>query len=76
MNVFSRIVARPWAMLVAMVILLAVHGFAFYFLRHLALSAAVVSGIVILVIVKHMGVLGSLYTLLRKRFQKPRPSQQ
>jgi hypothetical protein len=76
MKVFSRIFERPGAMIAAVVILFAAHGLAFYFLRHLALSAAVVSGIVVLVVVKHIGVFGSLYALFRKRFQKTRPSQQ
>jgi len=69
MKVFSRIFAYPWIMIAAVVIVLAAHGLAF-FLRHLALSAAVVSGIVVLVVVKHIGAFGSLYALLRKRFQK------
>ena len=70
MKVFSGIFAYPWIMIAAVVIVLAAHGLAFYFLRHLALSAAVVSGIVVLVVVKHIGAFGSLYALLRKRFQK------
>jgi hypothetical protein len=76
MKGYSRIVARPWAMIAAVILLFAAHGLAFYFLRHLALSAAVVSGIVVLVVVKHIGAFGSLYALFRKRFQKTRPSQQ
>lgn len=75
MKVFSRIFDRSWTMIAAVVILLAAHGLALYFLRHLALSAAVVSGIVVLVIVKHIGAFSSLYALFRKRFQKTRPSQ-
>jgi hypothetical protein len=43
-------------MIAAVLILLAAHGLPFYFLRHLALSAVVVSGIVALVVVKHIGV--------------------
>jgi hypothetical protein len=76
MKVFSGIFARPWTMIAAVVILLAAHGLAFYFLRYLALSAAVVSGIVVLVVVKQIGAFGDLYALFRKRFQKTRPSQQ
>ena len=70
MKLFSRNFAPPWIMIAAVVILLAAHGLAFYFLRHLALSAAVLSGIVVLVIVKHIGVFGSLYAQFRKRFHK------
>jgi len=76
MKVFSRIFARRWTMIAAVVVLLAAHGLAFYFLRHLTLSAAVVSGIVALVIAKHIGVFCSSYALLRKRFRKTPPSQQ
>jgi hypothetical protein len=76
MRAFSRIFARPWTLIAAVVILLAAHGLAFYFLRHLGLSAAVVSGIAVLAVVKHIGGVGSLYALFRKRFQKTRPFQQ
>jgi hypothetical protein len=76
MTVISRIFALPWTMIAAVVFLLAAHGLAFYFLRHLALSAVVVSGVVVLVVIKHMGAFGSLYALFRRRFQKTRPSQQ
>jgi hypothetical protein len=76
MTVISRIFALPWTMIAAVVILLAAHGLAFYFLPHLGLSVVVVSGIMVLVVIKHIGAFGSLYALFRKRFQKTRPSQQ
>jgi len=75
MKVFSRIVARPWAMIAAVIILFATHGLAFYFLRHLRLSAAVVFGVLVLVVVKHIGAFSSLYALFRKRFPKARSSE-
>jgi hypothetical protein len=65
----SGLFARPWALALAGVILLAAHGLAFYFLRHLALSATVVSGVIILVVIKHLGLLGSSIGLLRRRFR-------
>jgi hypothetical protein len=49
----SRFYAHPRTLAVAGIILLAAHGLAFYFLRHLALSATVVSGVIILVVIKH-----------------------
>lgn len=50
------------------VVLTAGHGIALhYLLSHAALSAAVASGVMILVVVKHLGLLGSLYALFRRR---------
>jgi hypothetical protein len=38
-----------------------------YLLPHAALSAAVVSGVVIFVVIKHLGLLGSLFALFRRQ---------
>lgn len=37
MKILSRLSARPWTLVAVVVALLAAHGLAFYFLRHLAL---------------------------------------
>jgi hypothetical protein len=71
----SRLFARPWTLVALVAILIAAHGLAFYFLRHLALSATLASGLVILIVVKHLGMFSSLYAVLRKRLQKNRSSQ-
>lgn len=74
-KILSRLSAHPWAFAAAIVILLAAHGLVFYFLQHLALSAAVASGLIVLIVVKHLGMFSSLYAILRKRFRKTSPSQ-
>jgi hypothetical protein len=39
----------------------------YYGLPHTALSAAVVSGVIVLIVIKHLGLLGPLYALFRRR---------
>ncbi len=60
---------RPWMLLVPVgVIGLAVHAVILYrVLPHTALSAGVVSGAVVLIVLKHLGLLGPLYGLFRRR---------
>jgi len=56
---------RIWMLLPIAVVLIVGHGIIlYYFSRHLALSVAVVS-VIFLVAIKHVGLLGSLYNLLR-----------
>lgn len=43
-KVLSRLSVHPWALVAVVVVLIAAHGLAFYFFRHLALSATLVSG--------------------------------
>jgi hypothetical protein len=74
MKAFSRLLARPWTLIAAAVVLLAAHGFAFHFLRQRRISAAVITGLVLLVIIKHLEMFGSLHALFRKRFPKTRAS--
>jgi hypothetical protein len=58
---------RIWILLVITVALIAGHGFfLYYFASHFALSAAVV-GVIAVVVIKHVGLLGSLYGLLQRR---------
>lgn len=71
----SSLSARPWTLVAVVVVLIAAHGFAFYFLRHLALSVTLASGLIILIVVKHLGMFSSVYAVLRKRLQKNRSSQ-
>lgn len=65
----SRLRTRSWIALGAMV-LIAGHVIFFNRLRHAGLSLAVISGLILLVMAKHLGVLGSLYALLRRRSRK------
>ena len=59
----------PWRLTIIVgIIAFAAHLAALYFvLPHAALPAAVLSGVVILIEVEHLGVLGSIYALLRRR---------
>jgi len=59
---------RIWMLLTITAALIAGHAFFLYYLSsHFALSAAVVSGVIAVVVIKHVGLLGSLYGLLRPR---------
>lgn len=74
MNAHNRLLARPWILSVGVLVLLLAHGLIFYFIHHLALSAALLSGIVVLFAVKHLGAFGSLYAMLRKRMKRSNSS--
>lgn len=70
MNAHNRLPARPWILFVGVLILLLAHGLVFYFVHHLALSVTLLSGVAVLIVVKHLGALSSLYAMLRKRMKK------
>ena len=58
---------RGWILLL-LVAVLAGHGVILYYaLSHVTLSAAVLSGAIILLVIKHVGLLGPLYALFRRR---------
>jgi hypothetical protein len=64
----SRLLTRSWTLPAGAVALIAAHATILrYVLPHAALSAAVVSGVVILVVIKHLGLLGSLFALFRRQ---------
>lgn len=53
---------------VLLVGLLAGHGVILYYVSsHVALSAAALSGAVILLVMKHVGLFGQLYALIRRQ---------
>jgi len=55
---------------VAVVVLIAGHGIILYYVSsHTALSAAAVLGVILLVVIKHLGLLGPLYTLFQRLFR-------
>ncbi len=63
----NRWFKRPWVLLVGAVALIAVHATILrYVLAHAILSAAAVSGVIIVVVIKHVGLLGSLVALFRR----------
>ena len=67
MNGHSRLLTRRWMLPVGVVVLIAGHVIFFNRLRHAGVSLAVVSGLVLLAIAKHLGLFGPLYALLRRR---------
>src|ERR1700687_4289611 len=68
MKEHSRPLTRTLMLSAGVVVLIAGHGIILYYVSaHAALSAAVVSGVIILVVIKHLGLLGPLYALLRRR---------
>jgi hypothetical protein len=59
---------------VLLVGLLAGHGVILYYVSsHVALSAAALSGAVILLVMKHVGLFGQLYALIRRRRSRNEP---
>jgi drug/metabolite transporter (DMT)-like permease len=65
----SYLQMRPWMLLVLVgVIGLAAHSAVLYYaLSHTRASVPVVSGVIILVVIKHLGLLGPLYAWFRRR---------
>lgn len=65
----NRSLVRISLLLIAALTLVAGHGFVLYGLSsHSMLSAVAVSGLVIVVLIKHLGLLGSIYALIRRHF--------
>jgi hypothetical protein len=55
-------------LLVGAVVLIAGHGVILYYISsHIAVSVAIVFGVILLVMLTHLRVLGGLYRLLRRR---------
>ena len=62
---------RHWILAVLALLLIAGHGFILYYASsHMALSAGIVAGVVLLVVIKHLGLLGSAFALLRQHRRK------
>jgi hypothetical protein len=59
---------RPWILAILVVALLAGHAVILrYVLSNLTLSAAMFSGAAVLLLIKHLGLFGSLYAAVRRR---------
>ena len=59
---------------VLIVVLLAGHGVILFFASsHVMLSAAVLSATIILLVIKHVGLLGPVYALFRRHRSRNRP---
>jgi hypothetical protein len=66
---FTR--GRIWLIAVIALVLIAGHGFILYTAsKHLALSAGLVGGVAVLIIVKHLGFLGPVFALFRRHPRK------
>jgi len=76
MNKHAYLLARRrvWMLPVLLIVLLAGHGVILsYVSSHVVLSTAVLSGAIILLVLKHVGLLGPLYALFRRRRSGHRP---
>jgi hypothetical protein len=63
----SRRLTRPWMLPLGIIVLVAGHVIFFNRMRHAGLSLAVVSGLAVLAIAKHLGLFGAVYSLFRRR---------
>jgi hypothetical protein len=64
----SRMLTRPWLLLTVTAVLIASHALVLRFaLQHKRLSAAMVAGVMILVVMTHLGLLSRLYAIFRQR---------
>lgn len=62
---------RPWIMAVLALVLIAGHGSILYYASaHLALSAGLLVGIVVLVVINHLGLLGPAFELFRRHRER------
>ncbi len=67
MNRHIRLPKRVWMLPLLVVALIAGHAILYYATSHKVLSGAVASGVIVLVVIKHLGLLGPFYSLLRRR---------
>jgi membrane protein YdbS with pleckstrin-like domain len=57
---------RLWIVAAVAAVLIVGHGvILYYFSSHFALSAAVAGGVAVLIIIKHLGLLGPLHRIFR-----------
>jgi len=64
----NRTLTRRWLLLALAIVLIASHALVLRLaLQHKSLGASVVAGVMFLVVMKHLGMLGRLYALFRRR---------
>ena len=62
---------RLWILALLALVLMAGHGVILYYASsHMAFSVAVVAGVALLVFIKHLGLFGAAFALLRKHWRK------
>lgn len=60
-----------WALVILALGLIAGHGLMLYYASsHMALSAGIVTGIVLIAVIKHLGLLGPAFALFRRHRPK------
>ncbi len=65
----NRVLPRRWLLLALAVVLISSHALVLrYALQHKSISASVAAGVMILVVMTHLGLLGRLYALFPKSF--------
>jgi hypothetical protein len=67
MRPHRRVLTRPWMLAVGAVLLIAGHGLLYHALSTMTLPVVVVSGAIILIAIKHLGLFGLLYARFRRR---------
>jgi hypothetical protein len=63
----TRLLTHPWLLSLGAIVLVAGHVFFFKRLWHAGMSLPVLSGLVLLLIAKHLGAFGPLYSFFRRR---------
>lgn len=59
---------HAWILPLLLIVLVAGHGVILYYVSsRVMLSAAVLSGAILLLVIKHLGLLGPVYALFRRR---------
>jgi hypothetical protein len=59
--------SKRWILFAVAAILILAHGtILYYFASHITVSAGLLAGVIVLVVVKHFGLLVPLYTLFRR----------
>jgi len=62
-----------WVLVLGAIVLVAMHGIVLHYVfAHAALPAAVVAGVIIVVVAKHLGLIGALSATLRRRSRSGR----
>jgi hypothetical protein len=63
---------RVWIVAVLAVVFIAVHGSILYYASsHMALSAGIIAGTVVLIVIKHLGLLAPVFAFFRRHRRKP-----
>jgi hypothetical protein len=63
----SRVLTRRWLLAVGAVLLIGAHGFLYRALSTMTLPVVVLSGVIILIAITHLGLFGRLYARFRRR---------